>query len=65
MKISQVSDFNVCLYLFHWQAFFQQHPVPGLERSIAQVVENVRTDAKFMMRFEDEMQGEEPSITHR
>eukprot|EP00913_Durusdinium_trenchii_P030952 g28990.t1 len=47
------------------EAFFQQHPVPGLERSIAQVVENVRTDAKFMMRFEDEMQGEEPSITHR
>ncbi|CAK9089486.1 Puromycin-sensitive aminopeptidase (PSA) (Cytosol alanyl aminopeptidase) (AAP-S) [Durusdinium trenchii] len=41
------------------EAFFQQHPVPGLERSIAQVVENVRTDAKFMMRFEDEMQGEE------
>ena len=41
------------------EAFFQQHPVAGLERSIAQVVENIRTDAKFVMRLEEEMKDEE------
>lgn len=41
------------------EAFFQQHPVQGLERSIAQVVESIRTDAKFVVRLEDAMQDEE------
>jgi len=41
------------------EAFFQAHPVPGLERSIAQVVESIRTDAKFLVRLEDAMHDNE------
>ncbi|CAE7207999.1 unnamed protein product [Symbiodinium natans] len=37
------------------EALFEQHPVPGLERSIAQLVEAIRTEAKFVARMEDEM----------
>ena len=35
------------------EAFFEQHPVKGLERSIAQLVENIRTEARFVMRLEE------------
>lgn len=41
------------------QAFFEQHPVPGLERSVAQVVEAIRTEAKFVTRLEQGVEDTE------
>eukprot|EP00930_Biecheleria_cincta_P002219 TRINITY_DN103242_c0_g1_i1.p1 TRINITY_DN103242_c0_g1~~TRINITY_DN103242_c0_g1_i1.p1 ORF type:complete len:975 (-),score=139.94 TRINITY_DN103242_c0_g1_i1:85-3009(-) len=37
------------------EALFEDHPVPGLERSIAQIVEGIRTEARFVQRLASEI----------
>lgn len=37
------------------EALFEEYPMPGLDRSIAQLVEGIRTEARFVRRFASEI----------
>ncbi|CAK0857729.1 unnamed protein product [Prorocentrum cordatum] len=41
------------------EAFFERHPAPGLERSVAQLVESVRNEAQFVAALGAEAEGGE------